>query len=205
MPDHDERISQLYRASRDRLAPPAELDARILAEAHRQRPRRRRLPLGALGAAATLVIGVGLAWFHIGVPPQMLPPPALEEALDQSGPAAPAALLRSDKDTLTAAPPSPTPASALQQAVPNTGSTLQRQAEPERRARAAAAPALEAAAGRPGISHAAAKICGLDLEGASQAEWREAIAAAQARGDNELTGCLTAAFRERFDGDATRQ
>ena len=113
-PDSTEPLTTDERAWAERLAqigphgaPPPALDARILAAAHaaaarhpRPRAPRRRWPT-LVGAAASLVIVVGLAW---QLQPLLRTRPSLGE-----GPVAPAALPRSEgtlsADVLAAAEP----------------------------------------------------------------------------------------------------
>lgn len=130
-PAHLEPLTPEERAWAERLAqigphggPPAALDARILAAAHaaaaprpHKRLQRRRWPT-LLGAAASLVIVVGLAW-------QLQPLLRTRPSLSEGPPAAPAPMAGSEgslsDDVLAAAdpvaktaagspPPSPTPA-----------------------------------------------------------------------------------------------
>jgi hypothetical protein len=216
MSDSDERISALYRASRQRAEPPPELDQRILAEAHRAVSRRHPLPYRSLALAATVVLGVGLAWLQLyspqiahdeaTVPTWQADPQAEDrEALGTSAmirreaPAASAALLPQQESAPGMAAPqpvSPAPPTLRQALPPRSKAQALDEAEAVERDTANAA-AAGVDAGQTVTD--ADGPCGLTVAPADEGAWHTAIREAEARGDDGRAACLRQAFRKAAD------
>jgi hypothetical protein len=182
MPEHDERIRKLYARSRERQEPSAGLDDRILREARRAVTRRpRHYP--ALALAATLVLGVGLAWLQLGEPPRMTPSPEERSAPPPSPTQSPVQSMAPDNAADMAAAGLAAPA--------HEGAGSAEAPEPAARAKAAERSAIESLQAPTG-----------DCPGAPdsdrRADWDEAIESARRAGDQATARCLVSAFRERF-------
>ena len=214
MPDPDDRISEIYQASRQQLEPPRELDQRILAEAHRA-VGRRHLPYRSLVLAATVVIGVGLAWLQLHAPQivedalaptqQAKSPPADSDMMDAP------AMKRRDTPAPTTIPfaeteSSPGPAAAKPAL---SAPSMQPGPEPPRHRfhryngtisttpEADNSVATEAEVRQTAPDPVAP--CGLDAMPADKAAWHRAIADARLRGDDATVACLQQAMREAVD------
>ncbi|MCB1773437.1 MAG: hypothetical protein KDI88_07455 [Gammaproteobacteria bacterium] len=218
MPDPDDRVSEIYQASRQRLEPPGELDRRILDEAHRAVERRQRLPYRSLALAATVVLGVGLAWLQLHTTqivedataprPESMVQPATGDA--DHMPAnkrreAPAPSLPSLPDIrspagLSVAPVAPPPPARQRQidAVRSRpyadGEALTTAPEADISAAAEAGGDAEQALPGPGAP------CGLATRPTDRAAWLAALRDAETRGDAETLACLRRAMREALDG-----
>jgi cytoskeletal protein RodZ len=213
MPDSDDRISALYQASRQQIDPPRELDQRILAEAHRAVSRRQMLPYRSLALAATVVLGVGLAWLQLHAP-QTGDDPAvpMREAELQPGnrqtDGVPA-MLRREAPAASAMAPPEQPSAPVMAAPPPAApaSTMLRQASPPRAKAQTLDEAASAArdAGKAVTADAEHTVadadgpCGLKTMPADEAAWRSAIREAETRGDSAAAACLQQAFRQAAD------
>jgi hypothetical protein len=190
MPDSEDRLSALYRASRARLQPPPGADAAIIEAAHRAVRARRRQHYPAFALAASVMLAVGLAWIQLASVPD-------ESAPTQFAPAPPAT-----PSTLTGPPPA-ADAAATQRAKrfesPMSPAT---QSAPAGRGDGAVTP--EVAADAPtGGSEAPAAVerntdtaignCGLDALPTDAEAWRQRIEQARHSGDEALVRCLRAA------------
>jgi hypothetical protein len=190
MPETEDRIAELYRSSKAGVTPPPELDARILAEAQRQQKHSRRLPWSALAAAATLVIGVGLTWFHVGVPPTLTPPPEPAPAGEEAPAPPPSMPAWRDAETVSTQ-------RAMREAIPRDAPAEQELPKTRMESVTADTAALEVVVPMADKKPTTPDCAGA-LEGASAQAWRDAVAAARATGDCERLNCLLAAYRARF-------
>lgn len=199
MSDPEDRLSGLYQASKIRESPPAELDARVLAEAHRVVSRKRGRSIGAIGAAATVLLGVGLAWFHLGVPPALSPESATEQVSPAPAPAASRRILQPAEDAAAEAAAS----AAEQRASYDARSRLD--AEPGWRALESVGPRHDGGKVSLDSSTNTIGVCGIKVPDGSNTALRDAIDIARARGATELEYCLIAALRKRLEDEANRE
>lgn len=196
MSDSDERISGLYQQSRNRLQPSRALDQAIVRNAHRAISKRRRAPYPALALAATVVIGVGLAWLQIGVPPVVdntgQPPPlpmqepvetARQSSPEQSRPA-PTAARRNEATADSFSAPRVLSAPA---AISRSPSAAKRQshADVDQVIESRQRGVLEGESGGQ-----TAGPCGLSGLPADQDEWERQIETARQAGDLPMLRCL---------------
>lgn len=199
MSEPEDRISDLYQASKTRASPPAELDARILAEAHRLVSRKRGWHMGAIGAAATVLLGVGLAWFHLGVPPTLSPEPVTEQISPAPAPAASRQIMHSAEDAAAQAPTAYAEKRAFSPINPEIKTSAGGfESVPD-------SSGLDVGPVRSSRYTDRASVCGIELRIESKSAWRAAIDAARASGDTELEDCLSDALRGWFKDEPNRQ
>lgn len=203
MPDPNDRISEIYQASRRHLEPPAELDRRILDEAHRAVAHRRHVPYRSLALAATVVLGVGLAWL------QLYAPQIVEEAAVPMRDTTPRPTVHGYEYGTTNS------IEAMKQREPASPMPMPRQAPPARpqfhsynggvsdppAADLSFAAKAEAERALPGTD--LPLPCGLAVRPADEAAWYAAIQDAETRGDSQTAACLRQAL-QTATGDAGR-
>jgi hypothetical protein len=189
----DERISALYRRSRDQQ-PPKHLDEAIRRHAHGAQRREAfrlmglRLPQLALAATVLLAVGVMLRVFDVAPPQQ----PAGEE---WAAPKAPAAQLAEPAAQRVA------PASTMKKwhadapaAVPQADSLL-RKRESEDKVQSLQRPALSGRAQPQTAGECAGE---LPPEPDDPRSWRAHIAALDSAGKHDLARCLKRLYLRRF-------
>lgn len=200
MPDTDDEISALYAKSKADLEPPERLDAGIRAAARAAQKTRYRRLYPAIGLAATLVIGVGVAWLHIGVPPQLSAPESIDEDTAASV-AAPKVM--PPATTVAPAPVQPSRAT-ISDATPATESVPALQ-----RFKLQEADALSPSAISSGTSLGALTSrkraeptiqCAAGLEDAGRETWEKAIEEASEAENETLVHCLKLEYNRRFPG-----
>lgn len=187
--DDDERISALYRRSRDQ-EPPKRLDQAIRRHAHGAQRRDAfrlmgfRLPQLALAATLLLAVGVALRIFEVAPPQQA----TLSENAQQQAPASlstrplhqpePAAAAKSHAEKITPA-----------------ADSLLRKRESEDAGLDVQRRSLSAQAQRQAVD-----ACGGELppDPDDPRSWRAHIAALDSAGEHELAHCLKRLYLRRF-------
>lgn len=208
----DEKLSALYRQA-EQPEPSALLDRRIRDAARRAVAGRSvfiRLP--SLALAATLVIGVGVAWVLIDIPPGEMPPvevlsvePGSPQAFDDA--------VREERASVAAPPTAPAaPIAAPKASVVAPGRRMEyqleqgadRAAEPrETESLHDAMPTLmkrQAAAMAPAGQSVELDCTAAWLpQEATAAQWQAAIAQAREGGEHALAACLARRYRVLFE------
>lgn len=202
----EERIAAVYRRLPP-VSPDPSTDASILAAARRATLKRhsRFVPIAA---AATLVLGVGVAWQVLQYQPPLAVDPVLQperEALqvDESVPV--------QSRTTVQSPPIPPAEAKAQERRPASMAQPRRQSldtpslsadvadapSPMQRKSAAARASSETAA-QAGAESAARCRDEIPADGLSPEQWTRLIEEAAASGDVDRQRCLEQAFRDRF-------
>lgn len=213
MSESDDRVAAIYRAGSARLQPSATTDRRILDAAHRavhrQARRRQRWPYPALALAATLVIGVGIAWLQLAEPPVSLDRPAAElptAAESRALPPPPGVLSDAASPDLKALPQQKAMA-GQQMPQPAAAASPVKEAGSTPRSRQASDPeafALQEIGKSVAGSLAAVVIettdeaCELPEVEAPVEAWRTLLSAARQRSDAAAVECLETAYQARY-------
>ena len=206
---HDERLSELYGATRD-VEPPVWLDQRILAAARAavEKPRLKRtfpwyrrhgFPFWAapVALAATVVLAVGLLrWLPPASDLSGMPAPVEEKASRSlASPAAELDAAQAKSAGTAAAPPAAPDPAALPPAKPEERPLMRSRTMPVESLRSEspqAAPMLKGAA-----DEEAARVRER-LDDRSPAEWRAEIAEVYRQGRKAEAAALQAEFRRRY-------